>query len=43
MNEFNNITITYITLFMMHKHRRFSSKHVITIIIIDRNFVGKIN
>src|SRR3990170_2672570 len=39
MDEFNNITITYSTLFMMHKHRRFStlySKHVIIIFIINR-------
>src|SRR3989337_4609932 len=39
MDEFNNITITYSTLFMMHKHRRFStlhSKHVITIFIVNR-------
>ena len=39
MNEFNNITITYSTLFMMHKYRRFTllySKHVITIFIVNR-------
>ena len=46
MNGFNNITIIYNTLLMMHKHRRFITLygiHVIIIIIIDSNFIVIVN
>src|SRR3990170_8026865 len=34
MNEFNNITIIYSTLFMMHKHRYFTTLHISIILLI---------